>query len=252
MKKIILIPTRLNSKRLPHKALLEIEKKPLIMHTYFRSKLSKLADEAYVCTDSEKIISVCKKFNAKYIKTKKTHKNGTERIAEACKKIKLNNKDLVIDVQGDEPLINPHHIDLVIKFFIKNKFEIVVPNIKMNDGSRSNIVKLVVNKKKQIKWMSRSSLPFSYSREKIHYLKHLSIIAFTKKTLIKYSSLNQSKYEKLESVELLRAIENNMNLGSFSINSDSFSIDVLEDFIKAKKYFLNDKIKFQYGKPKKD
>ena len=98
MKKIILIPTRLKSKRLPHKALLEIEKKPLIMHTYFRSKLSKLADEAYVCTDSNKIISVCKKFKAKYIRTKSSHNNGTERIAEACKKIKLQGRAKKLDI----------------------------------------------------------------------------------------------------------------------------------------------------------
>ncbi len=248
MKKIILIPTRLNSKRLPHKALLEIDKKPLIMHTYFRSKLSKLADDVYVCTDSDKIISVCKKFKAKYIRTKSSHNNGTERIAEACKKIKLQSDDIVIDVQGDETLINPSHIDLVIKFFNKNKFEIVVPHIKILNGSKSNVVKLLVNKNNQIKWMSRSSVPFNFYSKKINYLKHLSIIAFTKKSLIKYSSLKRSKYEKIESIELLRGIENNMNLGSFSINSDSFSIDILEDFIKAKKYFLNDKIKLKYEK----
>ena len=248
MKKIILIPTRLNSKRLPHKALLEIDQKPLIIHTYLRSKLSKLADDVYVCTDSDKIISVCKKFKAKYIKTSGLHKNGTERIAEACKKIKLHSNDIVIDVQGDEPLINPKHIDLVIKFFRKNKYEIVVPHIKILDGSKSNIVKLLVNNSNEIKWMTRNPVPLNFNSKKISYLKHLSIIAFTKKSLIKYASLSRSKYEKIESIELLRGIENNMKLGSFSIKSDSFSIDILEDFIKAKKYFLNDKIKLKYEK----
>ena len=79
MKKIILIPTRINSKRLPAKALLEIEKIPMIIHTYKRSCLSKLKDEVFVCTDSKKIIDVCKKYDAKFIKTKSSHKNGTEK-----------------------------------------------------------------------------------------------------------------------------------------------------------------------------
>ncbi len=248
MKKIILIPVRLNSKRLPHKALLEIEKIPLIIHTYLRSKMSKLADEVFVCTDSNKIIDVCKKYNAKFIKTKSIHKNGTERIAEAVNKINVKENDIIIDVQGDEPLVNPKHIDKVIKFFISNKFEIVVPHIKINDGSAKNIVKLIVNEKRKILWMTRSQSPFNFKSQSIKYLKHLSIIAFNKKSLKKYSILKMSKYEKIEAVELLRALENEMLLGSFSIKSDSFSVDVLEDFIKAKKFFIKDKIKLNYSK----
>ena len=114
MKKIILIPTRINSKRLPAKALLQIEDIPLIIHTYKRACMSKLANDVYVCTDSVKIIEVCKKYQAKFVKTKSTHKNGTDRIAEAAKKLNLKNKDLIIDVQGDEPLINPSDIDRTI------------------------------------------------------------------------------------------------------------------------------------------
>ena len=83
MKKIILIPTRINSKRLPAKAFLQIEDIPLIMHTYKRACMSKLANDVDVCTDSLEIIEVCKKFEAKFIKTKSTHKNGTDRICEA-------------------------------------------------------------------------------------------------------------------------------------------------------------------------
>ena len=95
MKKIILIPTRINSKRLPAKALLKIEDIPIIIHTYMRARLSKLADDVYVCTDSSKIIEACKKYDAKFIKTKSSHKNGTDRIAEAAKKLKIQNKLLV-------------------------------------------------------------------------------------------------------------------------------------------------------------
>ena len=128
---------------------------------------------------------------------------------------------------------------------MNNKFEIVVPHIKFSIKNKANIVKLLVNKNKKIMWMTRSDCPNQYHKNYI-FNKHLSIIAFTFNSLSKYSTLKMSKYEKIESIELLRAIESQMNLGSNEIKSDSFSIDVLDDYIKAKKYFKKDKIKFQY------
>ena len=247
MKKIILIPSRLKSTRLPLKALLRIEGLPLVIHTYKRACLSKLADEVYICTDSIEILNICKKYNAKAILTKKKHKNGTERIFEAAQKLKLNNNDIVIDVQGDEPLIHPLDIDKIIKFFIKNKFEVVVPHIKFYSKNKTNIVKLLINKNKRIMWMTRSDCPNHNSNRHI-FNKHLSVIVFTYKSLHKYSKLKISKYEKIESIELLRALENEMNLGSNEIKSDSFSIDLLDDYLKAKNYFKKDKIKYLYLK----
>jgi 3-deoxy-manno-octulosonate cytidylyltransferase (CMP-KDO synthetase) len=251
---IILIPTRLESKRLPSKALLKIENLPIILHTYYRAKLSKLADEVYVCTHSSKIINECKKYNIKYIKTSDHPRNGTERIAEAIKKIKSHKKDTIIDVQGDEPLIDPKNIDKTIKFFKKNKFNIVVPNIKIsvNQAINKNIVKMIVNNKNKIIWMSRSRIPFLHNLKKNFFLKHLSVIVFTKESLLKYSKLKKSKYEMIESIELLRAIENNLNLGSTTLRGDSFSIDVINDYKNALIAFKNDKIKKKYlGKIKK-
>ena len=120
MKVLGLIPTRLGSTRLPSKPLLEINNIPLIIHTYKRAKMAKLLDEVIICCDDKKIIKVADKFNSKSMLTSKKSKNGTERIYEAYKK--LNKKyDLIIDIQGDEPLIDPNHIDQVIKFHQKSK-----------------------------------------------------------------------------------------------------------------------------------
>jgi len=246
VKKIILIPTRMNSTRLPAKALLEIEGKPIIIHTFKRAQMSNLADDVYVCTDSEKIINVCKKYKAKFIKTKSSHKNGTERIAEAAVKLDLKNQDIVIDVQGDEPLINPEDIDKTIKFFLKNNFDIVVPHINLNKRNNLNIVKILVDNKKFIKWMSRLDIPNYFKTNKILLKKHLSIIVFKINALLRYSKLKMGYFEKIESIELLRAIENGMSLGSNKINSDSFSVDVIEDFRKAKVYLKKDKIRKMY------
>ena len=90
------------------------------LYILIEAEKSKLKNEIYLCTDSNKIIDVCKKYNLNYLKTSSKQKSGTDRIAEAAKKLNLKN-DLVIDVQGDEPLINPNNIDKTINFFIKNK-----------------------------------------------------------------------------------------------------------------------------------
>ncbi len=251
-KKIILIPSRLNSKRLPGKALFKIENVPIVGHTFFRSNLTKNIDGIYICSDSSKILSWCKKNKIPFIKTKSSHINGTERIAEAVIKLNLSMEDIIIDVQGDEPLINPNNITKAISFFEKNNFDIVVPNIKLpRDKDSTNIVKLAISNKKQILWMSRSLIPYSFYKNNSFLNKHLSTIIFTKRSLLKYSKLKPTYNEKVESIELLRALENNMKLGSIDLKGDSFSVDILEDYLNAINFLKKDKIKLKYLKAKK-
>ena len=149
---LALIPTRLNSKRLPAKALLPINKLPLIIHVYRRTILSKKIDDAYICCDDKEIFRIAKKFGAKVLMTSKHHKNGTERICEAFKKIKNNGKyKFVVDVQGDEPLISPIHIDKVVNQHEKNlDFDIILPNLKVRPTNNTNIIKIVSNKKDEV------------------------------------------------------------------------------------------------------
>jgi 3-deoxy-manno-octulosonate cytidylyltransferase (CMP-KDO synthetase) len=246
-KNIILIPARIRSKRLKRKALLKIENIPIIVHTYFRASLSKLADEVYVCTDSPEIITQLKIFKIPFIKTASHHKNGTERINEAAKKLNLSNNDIIIDVQGDEPLINPKNIDNTINFFRNKKFEIAVPNIVVSQKlNNESLVKILSNSDGRILWMSRSQIPCFYKKKFSFYQKHLSVIIFTKRSLQRYCSFKMSKYEKIESIELLRAIENNMILGTLSLNGESFSIDTIKDYKKALLFFKKDSIKYKY------
>ncbi len=171
-----LIPTHLKSKRLPRKALLNLGGLPMIIHTYQRAKKAKKLDDIFVCTDSIEIIKVCKKFNVKYIKTSSKHKNGTERIAEASKKVKKCK--LVIDIQGDEPLINPKDIDKVVNFHKKNRFfDIVVPFQPTIQRNNKNIVKIASAKNRVISF-SRLDIPFNFNKKKNYLKKHLSIISF--------------------------------------------------------------------------
>ena len=245
MKKILgLIPSRLGSTRLTKKALLDIDGLPMVIHTAKRAQLSKKLTRVIVCTDSNLIGKECEKHNIDWLITSKRHINGTERIAEVANKIK---SDLVVDIQGDEPFIDPDHIDQLIDFHLKNqRFQIVVPYLKTKFTENRNIVKLVSNKNNKILYFSRSSVPFNFKGKNILMKKHLSIISFHPKSLIKFKELKQSELEKLENIELMRAIENEMNLGTFEMKGSSFAIDVKDDFLKALILMPKDKIRKKY------
>ena len=173
LKVVALIPTRLGSMRLPNKPLLEIEGIPLIVHVYKRAKMCKLLDEVVICCDDKKILDIAKKFNANAILTSKKHTNGTERIYEGYKKLKKN-FDLIVDVQGDEPLINPRHIDQVIEFHKKNlKIDIILPHLKILSGDNTNIVKLITNLNNEILYLSRARLPLEFKKKKTQSLKNI-------------------------------------------------------------------------------
>lgn len=242
---IALIPSRLNSKRLKEKPLIELDGIPLIVHCYNRVKLSKKIDKVFVCTDSNKIKKVVEENGGDAILTSKKHKNGTERINEVAKKL---NARLILDVQGDEPLINPKSIDKVINFHLKNKkFDIILPSVPFDPkNDNKNIVKNLFNYKKEILYLSRSLIPLNNFNKRIKYFKHSSIISFTKKALNNFCKLKQSPLEIIEGVELLRAVENNFKIGTFILNDKSFSVDVNYDLLKAMKKIKKDPIRKLY------
>lgn len=244
IKSVALIPVRLNSTRLFKKALLEIDNIPMVVHTYRRALLSKKISDVYICTDSNEIIKIIKKYKCKYIKTG-SNRTGTDRISEAANKLK-SNFDLIIDVQGDEPLIDPNHIDKVIEWHSKNKnFDIVVPHIKTKNIDTPHIVKIAQSKNKVL-YFSRSLIPYPFSEKKNVYNKHLSVISFKPDILKKFRKLPTGVIEKIEGVELMRALENNMLVGTFNLKGSSFSVDTKDDFLKASKFMNIDKIRKKY------
>ncbi len=239
-----LIPSRLNSKRLKKKPLLEINNLPIIVHTFKRACLAKKLDKIIVCTDSKEIRDIVKKNGGDCLLTSKKHKNGTERINEVAKKFKPK---LIIDIQGDEPLLNPKHIDKVINFHLKNKkFDIILPTLKFKNPDTKNIVKVVSDKKNKVLYLSRSVIPYPYKIKPKFYNKHLSIISFKPKALEKYCKSKETLNEKIEGIELLRALENNLSIGTFSLNSNTFSVDIKDDYLKAIEFFKKDKYRNAY------
>lgn len=240
-----LIPSRLKSKRLKEKALIEIDRLPMIVHTFKRTMLSKKLDKVIVCTDSPKIKSIVEKHGGESILTKKTHINGTERIAEVAKKY---NSKLVIDIQGDEPLVSPVQIDKLIDFHLKNeKFDIVLPSLAIQSRiNNPNIVKIVSSRFNKVLYFSRAQIPFSFTKIAKQYYKHLSIISFKPNKLQEYKKLKRTKLEKIENVELLRALENDFNIGTYSVKRQSTAVDVYNDLERVIALMKNDPFRKYY------
>lgn len=236
-----LIPTRLNSTRLPQKALLSINNIPLVVHTYKRSKLAKKLDDLYICCDDEKIFNTVKKFGVKVLMTSKHHQNGTERICEAYKK--LGKKyDLVVDIQGDEPLVSPHHINDVVNHHLKNfDSDIILPVLKAKAKNNTNIIKVVTDKKNKVLYLSRANIPFVFKRSNNYMYKHLSIISFKPNALINFSKHKKTRLESIEDIELLRALEIGLTIKTIKLDGDSFSVDIFEDYVRANKNMPKDK-----------
>ncbi len=244
MRVIGLIPSRLNSTRLPSKALLMIDGLPLIVHTMKRAQLAEVLDEVYVCTDSDKIAQAVEQHGGKFIMTGSEHVNGTERIAEAAKDMKAN---YIVDIQGDEPLIDPSHIDTVVREHSKHPdWDILIPSLPISKPESPHIVKVVHDFKFRISYLSRAVIPQPFRHRPSYYLKHLSIISFKLAALKKFAELPISSLEKAEGVELLRALENGLILGTVVFEGSSFSVDIEEDYIKAKEIILKDETRKRY------
>lgn len=245
IKVIALIPTRLESKRLPGKPLLDLDGLPLVIHTYRRSLLSNKINEAYICTHNKEIIDICKKYNANYILTKDIYKNGTERIASVSKRF---GNSLILDIQGDDPLVSPKLINKIINYHKKNfdKADIVIPGIKASYNSPNSIIRIVSSKDGKILYMSRSKIPYNFKKKITYINKHASIISFKQTSLSQYSKLKKTFYESIEDIELLRALENNMNLYTFSFTDKAFSVDLYDDYLKAKIAINKDEYRNKY------
>ena len=239
-----LIPSRLSSTRLPGKALADIAGMPLVVHTAKRSMMAEHLEEVFVCTDSEKIASACDEYGIKTIMTSETCINGTERIAEAVQAL---DAEYFVDIQGDEPLIDPKHIDAVTDclFNLPDKYDIVLPVLKVPYSASDSIVRVQVSKSNRVMTLSRANIPHIYNHNPQHIFKHLSIVGFTRKSLLKYSNLYQTHNESVESVELLRALENDMSILALPLNGDSFSVDLQDDLDRARLAMINDAY---YGK----
>ena len=212
----------------------------MIIHTLYRSSQIRNLDEIYVCTDSKEIKALVEKYNFRGFMTSKKHVNGTERISEIAKKIKA---DLFIDIHSDEALLEPKSVEELIRFHKKNmKFDIIVPHKKSKIDGGINVVKLITNKLNEVVYFTRLACPYGFRKKNKIFYHHVDTISFKPKVLRKFSSLKIGNLEKIEGIELLRAIENKITVGTYDAKTNSFSINTPEDFRQAEKILFKDKI----------
>lgn len=230
MKKFIgIIPCHLNSIRLKKKILIDINGLPMVEHVRRRALESKNLDRVFIASGDDQILDVMRSFNADTIKTKLIHKNGTSRVIEAIKKIKSK---YVLLIQGDEPLLKPSYIDILIDE-INNDSKSDVWNLtaplKKDEINKSSIVKCEI-KKNLIINLFRNSRSSNKNFRKI-----LGLIAFKKDVLMRLNRYAPSIKEKKLSIEQLRIIENNFNLKSVNVRQSLQSVNVTGDVEKVKK-----------------
>lgn len=238
-KTIIIIPSRLAAKRLPNKPLLKINGLSIINHVYNKAKSTKIGD-VFVATGDQEIFEEVTKKGGKCILTKKEHATGTDRIFEAFQNLKLNNIEYIINLQGDEPMIDIEDIKNLNSNAIDKKSEIATLACKINDKNvlkKNNIVKVITDKKISKNKMSKAN---TFSREvSCNYgqniYNHIGIYFYKVSTLEKFINLKQTKNEIDQRLEQLRAIDNNIEINVILANKSPIGVDTKEDFMEIKK-----------------
>jgi 3-deoxy-manno-octulosonate cytidylyltransferase (CMP-KDO synthetase) len=238
MKKIaIIIPSRLDAQRLPNKPLKLINNKEMILHVYDAAVKSN-AGEVYVATPDQKIVDTVKNSGGNVIKTSENHETGTDRIFEVFK-TKLNSEpNIIINLQGDMPNIEPQAISNLVSYMGKNKCDIGTLASDFNSKNEIdnlNVVKVAVKEKLSNNIFVNAFDFFRVNTNSTYNLyHHIGIYAFTNKALIRYVSLKRSKLELERKLEQLRALENKMSIHVGYIKSSPLSVDTEDDLIEVK------------------
>ncbi len=230
--------------RLPRKALVEISGLPLIVHVAARSRMASSLDKVYVCTDSGLIADVCIKYGIDVILTKSRHLNGTERISEAAEILELDDTDIVIDIQGDEPLMKPTMINNMADYMIRTHHGVAVPYINMSDVNSPSRVK-VIEADGRVIYFTRADAPYGVDGNVV-LKKHLSVIGFRVCALRHFVSLAPGKLERIEGIELLRLIESGVFVGTYEEFGETLSVDTPEDLDRVKILMCSDDLRGAY------
>ena len=240
------IPARFASTRLMGKPLANIGGKPLIQHTYENACKSKLIEKLILAVDDAKVASVARGFGADVIETPKEIASGSDRIAYVAKTYK--EAEIIVNIQGDEPFIQPEMIDQAIEPLLFDKTIEVTTLIKQISSLKElhspDVVKVVFDYNNYALYFSRSPIPFARNAisdaaalDITDYYKHIGLYVFKRKSLLKFTSLKQTDLEKTEMLEQLRMLENGMKIKVVETEYDSIGVDTQEDLKRARTYY---------------
>ena len=244
MKKVIIIPARLDSSRLPRKTLLDIDGKSMIRRVYEQCLAVDVVDGVYIATDSSEIEEHCREFTDSVVMTSSMHESGTDRVAEAARDIEC---DYIINVQGDEPFIEPSLIGSVASVLssecqMSSAMRRITTTEELKDP---NVVKVVTDAKGKALYFSRSIIP--HHRDDWHSLinhhdrvpkgllfyQHIGVYGYSKEFLLEYAQMECSYLERVERLEQLRVLEAGLSIQMVETEHESIGVDTLEDYHRA-------------------
>lgn len=254
MSAIVVIPARYDSTRFPGKPLAPLKGKPLIQHVYEGCSGATLPVNVIVATDSETIFEKVLSFGGKAIMTSSKHPSGTDRVAEVAS---LMDYDIIVNVQGDEPLIKPQMIDDVIELLSDSRADIGTLARKIKDPAEiidPNVVKVVFDKENFALYFSRSPIPYHRDLfgalgfglwgmderesllDNITMFKHIGLYSYRRDVLIRLSKMKPTRLEEIERLEQLRALENNMRIRVKETEFDTIGVDTPQDLERVERW----------------
>jgi len=238
---MIIIPARLASTRFPQKVLADIGGLPMVVRT---AKAVEHLDRVVVAADDEKIIAICKEYGVEAMLTSTTHKSGTDRINECANILKLEDDEIIVNVQADEPFIEAEVVEILMKKLQKlqdEKEPFIMGScynaINADAAKDPNLVKVVLDSDNNAIYFSRSLIPYNRSG-RATYFGHIGIYGFSKKSLKEFCSLSDAPIEDIEGLEQLRAIHHQKKITMIKVTSTGFGIDTKEDLARAIEIFL--------------
>ncbi len=240
MKAIGVIPARYSSARFEGKVLADINGKPMIQHVWEKARQAKFLDEVIIACDDSRVAAVAKEFGAKVVLTAKAHASGTDRIIEVVNPLDVK---VVVNIQGDEPLINPLMIDTVARTLLENDKLCMATLMKKIDKAEEindpHVVKVVTDRYGFALYFSRAAIPYypqnSEAEVKVYY-KHIGLYGYTKDFIFVLKNLLVSRLEKTEKLEQLRVLEEGYKIKVLETKFETIGVDTPEDLEKVKEF----------------
>jgi 3-deoxy-manno-octulosonate cytidylyltransferase (CMP-KDO synthetase) len=236
---VVVIPARYGSTRLPGKPLVALAGKPMIQRVYERAKMAERVTRVVVATDDDRILKAVNDFGGEARMTRPDHRTGTERVAEVAAH---ENGDIFVNVQGDEPLLDPAAVDAAVEALAddpQTSISTAATPIKTpGDIMDPNVCKVVLDFDENALYFSRAPIPWvrdSGSKVQARHFKHLGLYAFRRDALLEYPTLPQGELERLEQLEQLRWLENGWKIRVAEVAHDAVSVDVPEDIARVEK-----------------
>ena len=238
---MIIIPARIGSSRFPNKVLADIDNIPMVIRT---AMTVKNIDKVVIATDSQIVIDIAKEHNIQAVLTSNKHQSGTDRIYEAVQLLKLNDNEIIINVQADEPFIETEVVKAIYNLTKKNQNNSKImmnscyKNITNPEADDPNIVKVVTDSQDIALYFSRAKIPYPRDHHFDNYKGHLGIYGFTVKSLENFCKLTPAPLEHIEKLEQLRACYHGFKVAMVEVESESFGIDTPEDLERALKHHI--------------